>query len=350
MKKESVTIRHVAQRAGVSVTTVSNVLNGNLRHVGEATRTAVRQAMDDLNYRPNAIARSMVRQTTATIGLVMSEIQNPVLVPVLDGVAEVLAAEGFRLVLAEADNVEAEATAIETLREQQVAGLLFMLLSYRYPAEHLQKLHGDGLPFVLLNRAVNDRSLNQVLFDDTGAALMATRHLLGLGHSRIGLISGSLQTIPLRQSAHNRWLGWRQALEGQNLEPDESWIFDGGYTFEGGYRAAQEFLARRKTVANPPTALFVANDAMAVGVLKAVQEAGVKVPSDLALVAIGDPPFAAYTYPALTTVALPVQDAGRRAAHLLLDWIRNGQPDRAQQITLNCSLVVRETCGGNLHR
>jgi DNA-binding LacI/PurR family transcriptional regulator len=351
MGRKAVTIRDVAQRAGVGVSTVSYVLNGRDDHVSTTTRELILAAARELNYRPNQIARSMVRKKTATIGLIITEVQNPLFAPITEGVEAVLRLEGYHIILASAGDPDSEVSAVETLRAQQVDGLIFMSLSLRFPTGHLRKLHEEEFPFVVINRDLDDSSINLIQFDDRGAGRMATEHLIALGHTRIGTISGPMSTDPLlrRRSTFDRYEGWREALAAHHLQAPSDLVADGGYTYAGGYCAVQQLLEQSARSSERPTALFVANDMMAVGVLKALYEAGVRVPQDMAVVAIGDPPFAAYTIPALTTLVMPIVEAGQVAARLLIDWLSAGKPAQAQHITLKFALQIRESCGAGLH-
>ena len=274
MRQKTTTIRDVAERAGVSVSTVSHVLNGNDGHVSPAVRQRVLVVVEDLKYRPNAIARSMVKRRTATIGLVFNEIENSLFVPVIDGVNEVLQPAGYHIVLASAPDVRGEIEAIETLRAQQVDGFIFMATSSLFPTDHLVRLKEDGVPFVVINRYVDDDGIHQILLDDWGAGYTATRHLLDLGHTRIGTISGPLYSEPPRRSAVERHRGWQQAIEGRGLVVQPEWIVVGDYTYEGGYRAVGQLLSRVEAQGRErPDALFVASDIMAMGVLKALYDA-----------------------------------------------------------------------------
>ncbi len=344
MRRKFVTIRDVAARAGVSVSTVSHVLNGNDQHVGAAKRELVLQAVDALHYRPNAIARSMVKQTTTTIGLVLSEVDNPILVPVIAGVEEIVRPSGYHMVLACAPTMEDEVQAIETLRAQRVDGFVFMSLSYCYPFDHLLRLKNEGVPFVVINRCVEDNEIKQVLWDDRGAGYTATSYLLERGHTHIGTISGPLESDPPRRSSLRRHRGWMEALQERGLPVRPEWIVESDYTYEGGYQATKTLLARVESGQPRPSALFVAGDMMAIGTLKALHDAGLHIPRDIAVITIGDPAFGAFTVPALTTIALPVQEAGQVAARLLLDWLTIGKPASLQPVTLSFSLKIRESC------
>ena len=345
MGRKLVTIRDVAKRAGVSVSTVSHVLNGNDHHVGEATRALVREAVLALRYRPNAIARSMVMQRTATVGLVLTEVDNPIFMPVFAGVEELLRPAGYHIVLVSAPGVEAEMQAIETLRSQQVDGFIFVSLSFCTSNEHLLQLQGDGFPVVLVNRCSDDLTLNLVNWADCEAARAATMHLIGLGHTRIGTISGPMTRVPTRKSAIERYTGWLQALTEQGLPVNRDWVVEGQYSYEGGFQAVETLLTAGRSTGELPSALFIANDAMAIAALKALQQAGIRVPQDMAIVTVGDPPTAAYTIPALTTFSLPTHEAGRVAAQILLDWLTGGELPVVQQVTLRFNPVVRESCG-----
>lgn len=349
MRQKATTIRDVAQLARVSVTTVSHVLNGNDGHVSPVVRQRVLDAVGELKYRPNAIARSMIKRKTATIGLIFNEIENSLFVPVIEGVNQVLQPAGYHMVLASAPDVRGEIEAIETLRAQQVDGFILMALSSRSPTEHLTRLKEDGVPFVVINRYVDDDEIYQILLDDWGAGYSATNHLLDLGHTLIGTISGPCLSNPPRRSALERHRGWQQALAERELPVRQEWIVDGGYTHEGGYKATKRLLASlAEQGLAQPTALFVASDLMAMGTLKALHEAGVRVPQDIAIATVGDPPSAAYAIPALTTLSLPMPEAGRLAARILLDWFKEGKPEHIQRIALNFTLKVRESCGASL--
>ena len=349
MRQKRATIRDVAEKAGVSMSAVSQVLNGNAQHVGALVRERILAVVDELQYRPNAIARSMVKRQTATVGLVFTELANPLFVPVVEGVEEILRGAGYHIVLASAPDVVSEIEAIETLRAQQVDGFIFMSLSVCTSFEHLLRLKSDEIPFIVINRCLDDPDIHQIQLDDWGAGYVATKHLIDLGHRNIGTISGPIHTHPSRRSATERHRGWQQALQEHALSFHPEWLVVGDYTYKGGYSAAQNILAHLATSGQDhPTALFVASDVMAVGALRAMQEAGVRVPHDIAIVTTGDPPFAAYTTPSLTTLSHPVAQAGRLAAQLLLDWFKDGKPDQFQNITLDFTLTIRESCGAYL--
>jgi LacI family transcriptional regulator len=344
MGRKTVTIRDVARHAGVGISTVSYVLNGDEQHVSATTREQILAAVRELKYRPNAIARSMVKRKTGTVGLIISELSNALFVPITDGVEQVLSTEGYHIVLARAESAEAETNAIELLRSQQVDGIIFMSLSVRRPADPLSLLEAEEVPFVVINRDLNPGQFCQIMLDDRGAGRQATEHLISLGYDSIGTITGIRETRPgyePRRSAVERHAGWEHALTRRGLLIQDAWIVPGWYTYQGGYEAIHE-LARRSAL---PRALMIANDMMAIGALRALAELQIRVPHDLAIATIGDPPYAAYTVPPLTTLALPIEEAGRLAARILIEWIQGKPPESKGPIVLPFDLKVRESCG-----
>ncbi len=343
MRRKTVTIRDVAKKAGVGVSTVSYVLNGDDIHVGAATREHILATIKELNYRPNAIARSMSRKKTATIGVIITEIGNPMFVSVIQGIEGVLREEGYHIILASANNVEREISAIETLRDQQVDGFIFMAVSVHYPESHLDQLQAEEIPFVVINRSLDNTTISQISFDDYGAAREATQHLIDLGHRAIGTVTGPRQESKAKmrhRSAVQRYAGWYEALQNNGLDVVDDWILPGQYTYEGGYEAGQRLLA----LPTRPTAVFAANDDMSIGLFKAFYDADVRIPDAMSVITIGDPPFAAYTGPALTTFALPVIEAGQVAARMLVNWLGNGRPDQPSNIVLKCTPRIRDSC------
>lgn len=350
MARKVITMRDVAEHARVSISTVSQILNGNAHYVGAEKRERVLAAIQELNYHPNIIARSMVKGRTMTIGLVIAEIENGLFALVTGAVEQTLRAEGYHILLARAPNVSSEIEAIETLRARQVDGIIFMSLSRCMPSNYLTRLKDEGVPFVVINRPLEDQGINQIRFDDRGAGYQATSHLLKLGHTRIATISGPLDHEPVWWSAQERHLGWRQALEEQNIPIDPAWTVSGRYNHASGYQATQQLLANTWGTPVQPTAIFIANDEMAIGSLKALHQANIHVPQDIAIIAIGNPSHAAYMTPALSTLAHPIPGAGRLAARLLLDWLGASKPVQPQNLLLSFSLEIRESCGANTER
>lgn len=351
MNHKPVTIKDVAAKAGVSVSAVSHILNGNYHQVGISKRERVLEVIRELDYRPNALARSMAKQTTNTIGLVLNDLKYSTMQGgVIRGTGEFLKTHNYYPMLILAADYQSEVQAIRDLQAQQVGGFIFMLSSAAtHPNEHLLQLKKQGVPFAVINRAaMSDDDINQIILDDRGAGYKATKHLLRLGHTRIGIVNGPIKGSNSLLSAVERYQGWQQALIEQRIQPVSDWVAQGDYTPQSGEQAVKELLARYQS--NPsarPTALFIAGYEMAVAALRVLQLAGLSVPEDMALVTVDDPALAAFTNPALTTLAIPADEVGRIAARTVMDWIQARKQAYIQKITLGFTLQIRESCGAN---
>jgi LacI family transcriptional regulator len=329
-----VTIRAVAREAGVSVSTVSNVISGRFHQMTPATRERVLLAMKRLEYRPNHVARSLVTNRTATIGLIMSEVTNSLYPLVTIGAEAACREAGYSLLLASADSDEAERKAVEVMREKRVDALVLFSISYvTADNDYLVQADREGLPIVALNRHVpDDTPLSTVLFDHHLGGCQATRHLIALGHARIAHIAGP----SFRLTGVQRRGGYEAALREAGFTVDTDLVMEGDYSFESGERIMTELLATQ------PTAVFVGGDAMALGAIRALSRAGVHVPNDLSVVAFGNPDFVRFATPSITTVDLPVAMAGRVAVELALARVR--EPAKSKEVrTLQPKLLVRET-------
>ncbi len=332
MTKRS-TIRSVAREAGVSVSTVSNVLNGRHEEMAAATLARVRSTMERLEYRPNRLARSLVTRRTATIGLVISELTNSLYPPVILGAEAACRDAGHGLLLANAHDLDAERRTVEVMRDKQVDGLVLFSVSFLdLESEHLERAQREGTPVVVINRQLPaDSTLSLVRFDHRGGGLLATRHLLALGHRRIAHLAGPSN----RFTGRERREGYAAALAEAGVAPDERLIAEGDYSFESGRDLLHRVWRKR------PTAVFVGGDAMALGALRGAAELGLRVPADLSLVAFGNPGLVRYATPAVTTVDLPVVEAGRTAAELVLARVADGGEREVR--TLETTLLVRAT-------
>ncbi|MGH2561653.1 MAG: LacI family DNA-binding transcriptional regulator [Thermomicrobiales bacterium] len=341
MHAPRVTIRSVAAEAGVSITTVSNVLTGRHKQMATETRSRVLDAMTRLGYRPNLIAQSLVTSRTATIGLIMSDLTNALYPPVTIGAEAACRAAGYTLLLANADDVETERRAVEMMRAKRVDGLLLFSISFLdMPADHLLQAHADGTPVVVINRSLPaDTPIPSVAFDHYGGARKATRYLIELGHTRIAHIAGPANRFTGIQRRH----GYEKELAHAGIPLDPALVVDGDYSFESGER-----LMPRLWHAHP-TAVFVGGDALALGALRSLHHLGVAIPHDLSLVAFGNPDSVRYATPAITTIDLPVAEAGRLAVQRVLRLIRSSQRDVAEPTaetevhTLKTTLLVRDT-------
>ncbi|MET7314969.1 MULTISPECIES: LacI family DNA-binding transcriptional regulator [Streptomyces] len=336
------TMADVARSAGVSVATVSHVLNGT-RPVLPHTRQAVLDAVEQLGYTPNGLARSLVTSRTRSIGLAVSAISNPYFTEILHGVESCALEHGYSLLLADPhDDPEHERTVVQLLHERRVDGVIIApsaqpdalvayLTRHRLPAVFLDRLlpagagGQDGLP-----------AFDQICADGTEPTARLVGHLAGLGHRRIGLVAG----LPGWSTTAERLDGYRQGLAAAGLPWDERLVVHGDSSAAGAERATEELLSR----AAPPTALITANNAMTIGALRALRERGLSVPADMALCCFDDFDWAELFTPRLTAIAQPGRELGAGAVRLLLD--RLDAPDRpARTVRLPCSFVHRTSCG-----
>uniref|UniRef100_A0A831TI76 LacI family transcriptional regulator n=1 Tax=Thermorudis peleae TaxID=1382356 RepID=A0A831TI76_9BACT len=328
------TIRRVAREAGVSVTTVSNYLNGRHSQMSAATRERVREAIERLGYHPNHVARSLATRRTATIGLIISELTNALYPPVILGAEAACRQAQYSLLLANAPDAGSERRAVELMRRKQVDGLILFSVSFIDIAnEHLLRAHEEGVPIVVINRTMPEGApIPRVVLDNFRGAYLATRHLVELGHRRIAHIAGPSN----RFTGLDRRGGYLAALAEAGLESDPRLVVEGDYSFESGYQGMRTLLDHR------PSAVFVGGDAMALGALRAIRDSGLRVPDDLSLVAFGNPDFVHYATPALTTVDLPIVEAGQIAVELLLERI--AVPEKPEETrVLEPGLLVRES-------
>lgn len=333
MRPPRVTIRSVASEAGVSISTVSNVLNGRHEQMSADTRERVLAAMDRLGYHPNHLAQSLVTRRTATIGLIMSNLMNSLYTPVTIGAEAACRTAGYGLLLANADDRDAEREAVQLMQSKLVDGLVLFSISWLdIEHDYLFRARQAGIPVVTINRHLPPtHPLSTVSFDHQGGAHQATRHLIDLGHRQIAHIAGP----PHRFTGLERRWGYEAALREAGIEPDSTLVEVGDYSFESG-DAAMRRLWRRQ-----PTAVFVAGDVMALGAIRALTRLGAAVPDDCSVVAFGNPDSIGYATPAVTTVDLPVAEAGRVAVDLVLRHIAGQEETEVR--TLDTTLLVRET-------
>jgi DNA-binding LacI/PurR family transcriptional regulator len=328
------TIRDIARRTGVSIAVVSHVVNDHPGHVGADTRRRVQKVISALGYRPLGVAKSLRRRESRAFGLVISDATSALFAPVVRGVEAVTASEGYQVLLVNAETLAAEREALTALTTHPVDGLIFMSTSQQQESRHLADT--NGIPVIAINRYGGPSALIRILWDDRAGARAAVQHLLDLGHRRIGLIGGPRG----RRSAARRLQGYTAAHRANGLPVDTRLIVGGDYTVEAGLNGVRRLLQ----LSSPPTAILAANDTMAMGALRGIHAAGLRCPDDVAVVGIGDPPFMAFATPPLTTVALPVEEAGRRAAERLLERIRGGETSSRAEL-LPCTLIVRESSG-----
>jgi len=323
-------MREVAERAGVSVTTVSHVIN-NTRPVNPETRTRVEEAMHTLGYRPNVLARSLRRGVTHTIGIILPDSANPYFAQVVRGIEDTSFAQGYSVILCNSDNnLEKEHHYTNVLVEKQVDGIIFVAAGLS--ADNIYKLQARRVPVVIVDRHVPDVQVDEVLADNQHGGRLATRHLIDLNHRAIACIAGP---TGLRSSSE-RVEGYRLALESAGIVFDPKWVVEGDFQYQSGYAGAKELFDHRP----PPTAIFACNDLMAIGAYRFAHENNLRVPEQLSIVGFDDVRLAAYTNPPLTTVRQSKHEMGSRAAKLLLDRIAHRDLEPREEV-LDTQLVIR---------
>jgi LacI family transcriptional regulator len=329
-----VTIRDVAREANVSVATVSRVLNGS-GPVAEETRRIIREVAGRMRYVPHSGARSLITSKTQTLGVLLPDLYGEFFSEVIRGMDDTAQRNGFHLLIsrAYADRHGIE-TAIRAMRGR-VDGVVVM--SPDLDAESLLNLPST-IPVVLLCSVSRGNAIDSLTIQNFRGAREMTAHLLSLGHRRIAIIKGS----PRNYDAAERLRGYRMALREACIGHDPSLEREGDFTEAGGYTATQALLAMK----DRPTAIFAANDSMAIGALSALRESGVKVPEDIAVGGFDDIPLARFMDPPLSSVHVPICELGARAVDILLNGVthKNGHPRRRERVSTK--LVIRRSTGG----
>jgi LacI family transcriptional regulator len=332
--RHGVTMAEVAQRAGVSRTTVSFVLNDRPDvAIPPETRRRVLDAVAELGYRPNAGARALAARRSDSYGLVTEIVTAPFAVEVIKGAQDRAHEQGkFLLITSSESEAAAEAEAIERLLEQRVEGLLYATTWHR--GVHVPPIVHE-VPTVLVNCFDADDVLPSVVPDEVSGGYHATRRLLDAGHTRVGLIT----LDPAIPASIGRRDGYEKALAESGIPVDLSLVVPGDATADGGYAAASELL----DLDTAPTAIFCGNDRMAMGAYDAIKERGLSIPGDVAVVGFDNQELiAAYLRPRLTTVALPFQEMGARGVDMLAA-LTTGQPTSTRKVLVDCPLLERSS-------
>jgi LacI family transcriptional regulator len=335
------TLEQIAEQAGVSRSTVSRVMNDH-PSVDDDTRARVLSVAERLNYQPNIAARSLAAGRTRILGLVIpmgvsALFTDPYFPLLIQGISSACSANDHSVMLWIAEPEYERRTIRQALQGGMIDGVI--LASALMDDPMLEALRKRGLPFILVGRHPSDDHLSYVDVDNKSAARDMVSYLLRLGYERVATITGPKNMI----AGADRLQGYLTALKERRVAPDAHLIVEADFTEEGGYIAMQRLLPF------VPDAVFAASDAMALGALRALRDAGKRVPDDIAVTGFDDVPFAARTDPALTTVRQPIQPMGALAAETLINMISHpdGQPHR---VLLPTELIIRASCGSNVRR
>lgn len=335
----ALTIRDIARKAGVSVPTVSKVLN-NRPDVSESTRRRVQQVIASLQYNPSGIARSLVLQKTHTLGLIIPDISSPFYPDVAKGVQNRAYELDYSVLLFDSDNkLEKENHAIKLMKSKRVDGMIVSLAAEN--RQELRLLEEEGFPVMQIDRIVPGSTAPFVTIDNCLSAYEATTYLIGLGHKCIAHITGNLAS----QTARDRLQGFYKALEEQGSVVTEYHVLQGDYTVRSGREHMRTLLTLKKR----PTAVFVANDLMALGCYEAVFERGLSIPGDMSIIGHDDVEIASLIRPLLTTMAQPTYELGRAAVEGLIRQIEgrnaNSGKTEVENVVLRAQLIIRSsTC------
>lgn len=311
----TVTIYDVAREAGVSMATVSRVVNNN-PNVKPQTRKKVFEAIERLGYRPNAVARGLASKRTTTVGVVIPDISNALYAEVVRGIEDIANMYHYNMILCNSDKKkEKEIRVINTLLEKQVDGLIFM--GGEITDDHMEAFR-NTVPIVLCATTAMDRDIPSVDINHEQAAYDAVKSLIDQGHRNIAMITGNLQdpTIGLA-----RFQGYRRAIEEAGIPFNETMVRAGNYRYDSGVEAMNYFLQLDVR----PTAVFSATDEMAIGAIHAIQDAGLQVPDDISIISVNNAPIASMVRPQLTTVAQPMYDIGAVSMRLLTKLMKKEQ-------------------------
>ena len=326
------TIKDVAKIAGVSVATVSHVIN-ETRFVSDETKQKVLTAMQDLSYKPNAVARSLRKKESKIIGLVLPDNTNPYFAEIAWSIEYASRNLGYSVILCNSDgDVAKEAAYLNVLIEKQVDGVI--LVAAGDSTANFQKLQERSIPTVMVDRNSPSVNTDSVQIDNAIYGESATSHLAKLGHKKIACITGPRDVTP----SFDRVDGYKKALKLNNIPLREEYIVKGDFKPHGGYLAACKLM----DTDDPPTAIFACNDLMAFGVIHAAAERNINIPRQLSIVGFDDIYLSTYSNPPLTTIKQPRHEMGDEAVNALVLRMKN--PDRsARSILLQADLVVRSS-------
>ena len=305
--------------------------------VSEATRERIERVAAQLRFAPNGAARSLITRRTHTIGVLLPDLYGEFFSEVIRGIDLVAQQHGYHMLVSSSHSEQQALEAALDAMRGRVDGLIVM--SPDLDQRTLRSSLAACPAVVLLNCAVHSSEFDTIKIDNVGGAAAMTKHLLSLGHRRIAFIGGAAGNV----DAEERKRGYRQALEAGKVEQHPLMEIDGDFTEHGGYGAAKALAGLPASLR--PTAIFAANDSMAIGALSALRELGVAVPREIAVTGFDDIPIAQYTSPPLTSVRVPILDLGERATELLVGQLASQRRRRRVSETLPTTLVVRQSCG-----
>ena len=333
--KQKITMKFIAEKAGVSVATVSSVMN-NSSYVSKELTDRVNKVIKRYNYHKDFLATSLRKRLTRLIGIIIVDLTNPINASLCSEVEKHFRKDGYNVTISSSElDYNTEKECIDIFIRRNVDGIIIIPL--REERELYLNLFDSGKPVVILNREYKGTNADFVMFESYDAIIATIDHLAGLGHKKIAYIS---REIYLSHSAR-RFKGYMDGLKKNNIDFDENLVFTGSdFTLKSGYETMQEILALKER----PTAVFAYNDQIAIGAIKAVQDAGFKVPEDISIIGADNNPFGNYMEKPLTTLDSNIKEVSETAYKFLLDRL-NGFKGPSRKVFLNRSLIIKETTG-----
>ncbi len=329
----TVSMKAVADKAGVSTTTVSHVIN-KTRFVSPEKELRVHEAIKELDYQPNGLARSFRKKRTKTIGLIIPDNTNPYFAEVARGVEDTCFDRGYSVILCNSDRkMEKEINYLELLMEKGVDGIAFVSVGDDKKATDI--FGKKRVPKVLLDREIRGLQVDSVLVDNQLGGFLATEYLINMGHRRIACITGPSKL----SSSYEREIGYLTALKEYHIIPAKMDIQRGSFHSDSGYRGVKKLLS----CSNPPTAIFACNDLIAFGAMHGANEMGYRVPDNLSIIGFDDISLSSFMVPRLTTIKQPKYEIGKTAAVMLIERIKNRDLPLRTKL-FNPVLTVRDSC------
>lgn len=333
------TLTEIAKVAGVSIATVSRVLNKVDHPISEKTRQRILKLAAELNYQPNLVARSLRIDSTNTVGIIVESVTSPFIPPILNGIQDTLKPAGYlSFILNTNDDPDIEIESINMLNNRQIDGILFVAIWDRSP-EMVEQM--TTKPHIFIHRHFDSYADNCVAVDERWGARLAVSHLANLGHRRIAFINGPADW----DAAIYRHKGYQEELKARGLPYDPHLVTGGGWEYEDGRRGVELFLEKGMSF----SAVFAGNDLIAMGAIHALQDRGLRVPQDVAVVGYDNREFTGFARPSISTVVLPAYEMGQASARILLSMMK-GELKSSKVVKVRGQLLVRESCGASLGR
>lgn len=330
-------MKDIAERAGVSVATVSRVLNDS-KPVSNELKEKVLKVVKETGYKPNALARSLIKQRTGTIGVIIPEMDNETFADLIKGIELVMDQNDYVILVTNTmGKVEKEIEMFHLFEEKRLDGIIFSGVSLK--KEHIEFFDKYKIPTVIVGQKFKELGFPSVTIDNFQAAFDMTQHLIDLGHKKIGMIRGPMYDI---QAGKERVMGYKTALRENGIEINEEYISQGDFTIESGYKAMQKIWKNKVK----PTAIFSASDKMAIGTLNFCLDSKLKVPEDVSIAGFDDMELATAIRPTLTTIHQDQVQKGIKTGEILLDVMERGKEEQ-YNIQLPYSLIKRDSTSQN---